>query len=130
MLRQRARRRRSRNAQEDLDTAIEELSVSQEGFRKLLKPKNLDVFKLVRCSLMIMPETDAALKRLGRDASDYIGWTVSSSAIVRALVRYTELQLPRWARPQLFPLVEREIASGTVGGGRESPQGRRDASRV
>jgi len=65
---------------------------------------------------MIMLETDAALKRLSRDASDYIGWTVSSSAIVRALVRYAEQQPPGWATSQLFPLVEREIASGTVWG--------------
>jgi hypothetical protein len=63
---------------------------------------------------MIMPETDAALKRLSRDASDYIGWTVSSSAIVRALVRYAEQQTSGWATSQLFPLVEREIARGTV----------------
>ena len=77
-----------------------------------LKPKKRDAPKLVRCSLMIMPEIDAALKRLGRDASDYIGWTVSSSAIVQALVRYAEQQPPDWTTSQLFPLVEREIASG------------------
>src|SRR5215510_12070419 len=84
-----------------------------------MKPRKLVAPKLVRCSLMIMPETDAALKRLGRDASDYIGWTVSCSAIVRALVRYAEQQSSDWATSQLFPLVEREIASGTVWGSKK-----------
>jgi hypothetical protein len=87
--------------------------------RAKTKPKNSDASKLLRRSLMIMPETGAALKWLGRDASDYIGWTVSSSAIVRALVYYAEQQPPGWATSQLFPLVEREIASGTVWGSKK-----------
>src|SRR5262245_3176636 len=68
---------------------------------------------------MLLPENDVALKRLSRDASDYIGWTVSSSAIVQALVRYAEQQPPGWTTSQLFPLVEREIASGTMWGSKK-----------
>src|SRR5262245_53080814 len=83
------------------------------------KPKKSSAPKLVRYSLMLTPATDAALKRLSKDASDYVGWKISSSAIVRALVRYAEQQPPGWATSQLFPLIEREIASGPVWGKRK-----------
>jgi hypothetical protein len=60
--------------------------------------------------------TEETLKRLSGEASDHLGWTVSGSAIMRALLRYTEEQPSSWASSQLFPFVEREIAGGVVWG--------------
>ena len=67
-------------------------------------------------SLALTRETDETVQRLSGDASDSLGWTVSSSAMVRALLRYVAQQPPSWALSHLFPLVEREIASGLVWG--------------
>jgi len=60
--------------------------------------------------------TEETLKRLNGEAPDQLGWTVSSSAIMRALLRYVEEQPSRWATSQLFLFVEREIAGGVVWG--------------
>lgn len=61
--------------------------------------------------------TDArTLDRIAQDASDYIGWTVSGSAIVRALLRYADQQDGEWFKGQLFSLIEQEIQHGTVWG--------------
>jgi hypothetical protein len=58
------------------------------------------------------------LQRFSQDASDLLGWTVSGSAIVRALLRYADEQGEVWTRKQLYPLIEDEIAQGTVWGHR------------
>ncbi len=50
---------------------------------------------LVIRSLTLTHDADETLQRLSKDASDYIGWTVSSSAIVQALLRYVEQPPPR-----------------------------------
>jgi len=81
--------------------------------RAKTKPKRQP---LVIRSLTLTHDADETLQRLSRDASDSLGWTVSSSAIVRALLRYVAQQPPAWALSHLFPLVEREIASGMVWG--------------
>jgi hypothetical protein len=70
-------------------------------------------------SLVMTPEMQTLLHTLGQEASDALGWTVSMSAIARALLRYVEQQPASWARKQLFPLIEREIASGRVWGKRK-----------
>jgi hypothetical protein len=57
----------------------------------------------------------AILNRLSRDATDFLGRTVSSSAIVRALVRQIEKHGPS-AADDLFFEVERELKAGTVWG--------------
>jgi hypothetical protein len=63
---------------------------------------------------VVTPDMQRLLQALGRAASDALGGTVSMSAIARALLRYVERQPASWARKQLFPLIEREIADGWV----------------
>lgn len=67
-------------------------------------------------SFALTPAMGETLRRLRQDASDRLGWTVSESAIVRAILRYVEQQPDSWAQSHLFPLVEREIAGGMVWG--------------
>ena len=64
-------------------------------------------------------ENDDTLRALSQDASDLLGWTVSGSAVVRALLRYAEQQHLSWARSTLFPLIEQEIAQGRVWGSKK-----------
>jgi hypothetical protein len=64
-------------------------------------------------------EDDTLLRHLSRDATDALGWSVSSSAIVRALIRYAEQQPAAWAAAALHPLIEQEIASGTIWGSKK-----------
>jgi len=45
-----------------------------------------------------------------------LGWTVGSSAVIRALLRYADQQTPAWVSESLHPLIEQEIASGTFWG--------------
>lgn len=78
---------------------------------RLKKPPPL----LVR-SLTLTPELEALLQSLGQEASDRLGWTVSMSAVVRALLRYVEHRPPAWVREQLHPLIDQEIAGGRVWG--------------
>lgn len=81
--------------------------------RAKTKPKK-EAF-LIR-SFTLTPTTAETLQRLSRDASDALGWTVSSSAIMRALLRYAEQQPQNWTTSHLFPFIEYEIASGIVWG--------------
>jgi hypothetical protein len=67
-------------------------------------------------SLSLTTEDATALDQLAQDASDYIGWTVSSSAIVRVLIRHADRQGIGWLKEHLAPLIEREIQGGTVWG--------------
>jgi FixJ family two-component response regulator len=55
------------------------------------------------------------LQRLSRDASDFLGRSISSSAIIRALVRQVEKQGPS-AADDLFFEVERELKAGVMWG--------------
>lgn len=64
---------------------------------------------------LTLAEADV-LMRLSQDASDALGWTVSSSAMIRALVRQAGKQPPAWAASELHPLIEEEIAQGRVWG--------------
>jgi hypothetical protein len=56
------------------------------------------------------------LDRLSKDLTDYTGRTVSSSAIVRALIRHTSLQPYDWVLSELGPLVEQERDAGVLWG--------------
>ena len=67
-------------------------------------------------SLTLSPDTQETLGRLSSDASDYIGRTVSHSAILRALLRYAGTQPYQWLLTDLSPLIEAELASGTLWG--------------
>jgi hypothetical protein len=79
------------------------------------KKKPVKPLIIVR-SLSLTPESEKLLQTLRQEASDQLGWTVSMSAVARALFRYAERQSPVWAREQLFPFIEQEIAEGTVWG--------------
>ena len=59
---------------------------------------------------------DTILRQLSQNASDALGWTVGSSAIVRALLQYVEQQPAAWATATLHPLIEQEIANGLFWG--------------
>ena len=67
---------------------------------------------LVVRSHTLTQEADTILRQLSQNASDALGWTVGSSAIVRALLRYVEQQPTAWAAATLHPLIEQEIANG------------------
>ncbi len=69
-------------------------------------------------SLSLTLTDSAALDDLAQKASDWIGWTVSGSALVRALIRHARGQGTGWHRDILFPLLEREIATGITWGGK------------
>lgn len=81
--------------------------------RAKIRPKK-EAF-LIRSVTLTAP-TEKTLQRLSGAASDSLGWTVSNSAIVRALLCYAEQQPPGWPTSFLFPFIEREIASGSVWG--------------
>ncbi len=78
--------------------------------------KTLPIEPLKICSLKLTPTAEQVLQRLGQDASDSLGWTVSSSAMLRALLAYVDQQPPAWASSTLYPFVEQEIARGRVWG--------------
>lgn len=82
--------------------------------KKLLPKEPL----LIR-SLTHTPTTDAIAKRLSQDATDYIGRPISSSAMLRALLRYVDQQDAAWVRSQLFPLIEKEISNGLLWGSKK-----------
>ena len=67
-------------------------------------------------TLSLTPEDLQTLDRIAQEASDYIGWTVSGSAIMRGLLRHADQQGRGWIREQLAPLIEDEIQRGTVWG--------------
>jgi inactivated superfamily I helicase len=74
---------------------------------------------LVVRSFTLTPTLDQMLQRLSQEASDHTGWTVSTSAIVRALLRYVEQQPDTWALSYLFPLVEQELNAGVIWGSKK-----------
>jgi hypothetical protein len=71
------------------------------------------------CTLKLTPTAEQVLQRLGQDASDTLGWTVSSSAMLRALLSYVEQQPPAWVSSALYPFVEQEITQGRVWGSKK-----------
>lgn len=71
------------------------------------------------CSLKLTPTAEQLLQHLGQDASDALGWTVSSSAMLRALLAYVGQQPPSWASSALYPFVEQEISRGRVWGSKK-----------
>jgi hypothetical protein len=82
------------------------------------KPKRKKEPLVVR-SHTVTAAMEETLRRLAQEASDFTGWRISTSAVVRALVRYVERQPSLWAREQLFPLIENELSSGVKWGGKK-----------
>lgn len=72
-------------------------------------------------SVKLTPTAERVLRDLAQDASDALGWTVSSSAMIRALVVYAGHQPPSWAATTLHPIVEEEISQGRVWGTKKDP---------
>lgn len=70
-------------------------------------------------SVKFTPALEKELQHLSQEASDRLGWTVSSSAVLRALVSYAGQQPASWAVSELLPVVEREIAAGRVWGSKK-----------
>ena len=83
--------------------------------QKKTPPK--EPLKVVTMKLTTVEEH--VLQRLSQDASDTLGWTVSSSAIMRALIQHAGQQPPAWATAALHPLIEQEIAQGRVWGSKK-----------
>jgi hypothetical protein len=67
-------------------------------------------------AVKLTPTLERHLQRLSRDASDALGWPVSHSAVMRALIRQAGTQPPTWAASELHPLIEAEMAAGRVWG--------------
>jgi len=74
---------------------------------------------LVTRSHTLTREADILLQQLSQEASDALGWTVGSSAVLRALLRYVAQQPTVWASTTLHPLIEQEIASGLFWGNKK-----------
>lgn len=68
------------------------------------------------CTHSLTPDDAAILHRFSQEASDQLGWTVSGSAMVRALLRHAKQQGSAWVVETLLPLIEGEIQSGIVWG--------------
>ena len=66
-------------------------------------------------TVTLTPDVIETLRRLSQEASDFIGRKVSSSAIVRALVRQIDQQGPP-AADALFIEVEKEMKAGRIWG--------------
>jgi hypothetical protein len=70
-------------------------------------------------TVKLTPAAAQLLLYLGQDASDALGWTVSSSAVIRALIQHAAQQPEIWAAAALHPLIEQEIAQGRVWGSKK-----------
>jgi len=70
-------------------------------------------------SVKLTPTVANLLLHLGQDASDALGWTVSSSAVIRALIQHAGQQPSEWAAAEIRPLIEQEIAQGRVWGSKK-----------
>ncbi len=69
-----------------------------------------------KITVVLTTDNVALLQRLAQEASDQGGRTISGSAILRALVRYADKRGTAWQRKNILPVLEEEIASGTVWG--------------
>ncbi len=86
--------------------------VTHSVARKKTKPQKPTFISAMALTL----EVKDSLRNLSREASDFTGWTVSGSALVRALVVYADKQGASWLESQIFPLVEKEQNAGIVWG--------------
>lgn len=62
-------------------------------------------------SFKLTPDTEETLSRLSSDASDYIGRTISESAVIRALLRQAS-QYDTPVSQALFQFIEEELGEG------------------
>jgi hypothetical protein len=66
-------------------------------------------------SVTLGPDVGEMLQQLSRDASDFLGRTISDSAIIRGLIRQVVKQGPS-AADALFIEVEKELKRGVMWG--------------
>jgi hypothetical protein len=85
--------------------------------RKKSPPKRTKHHFIVR-SLTLTPATESTLRQLSEDASDELGWSVSKSALTRAMILYVKQQGASWAKDNLFSLIEKELEGGIIWGNR------------
>jgi len=79
------------------------------------KPAPQDQPQLVVHTVTLTADVVGTLQRLSQEATDFLGRTVSSSAIVRALVRQIDQQGPP-ASEALFVEVKKEMQGGRLWG--------------
>lgn len=83
----------------------------------MARPKKTPLKEPLRVvTVKLTPAAEALLQQLSQDASDRLGWTVSHSAAIRALIQHAGQQPPAWAAAALHPQIEQEIAAGRVWG--------------
>jgi FixJ family two-component response regulator len=82
---------------------------------RVKKPSSQEQPQLAVHTVTLTADVVATLQRLSREATDFLGRTVSSSAIVRALVRQIDQQGPP-AVDALFLAVEKEMQGGRLWG--------------
>lgn len=85
--------------------------------KKSLKSPSAEKPEFSVHSITLTPDVVKALHHLSRDATDFLGRSISSSAIIRALVRQVTRQGPP-AADALFLEVERELKEGVMWGKR------------
>jgi hypothetical protein len=83
------------------------------------RKKTLSTEPLKVCSLKVTPTAEQFLTDLSQTASDVLGWTVSNSAMFRAMLTYIEQQPRLWETTALYPYIEQEIARGRVWGSKK-----------
>lgn len=71
---------------------------------------------LIIRTFAITAENDESLENLAVMASDRLGWKVSSSAIMRALLAFVGEQGETWIAREILSRIEDEIAKGRVWG--------------
>lgn len=83
----------------------------------MVRPKHDPPRALLKvCTVKLTEAAEQTLQSLSQDISDALGWTVSKSALMRALLLYVERQLTAWRGEALLPLIEEEIVQGRVWG--------------
>jgi hypothetical protein len=67
-------------------------------------------------SYSLAEENEKTLEQCKQTATDTIGRPISSSTILRALVRFLAQQSSSWTAKRLHPLIEEEIEEGRIWG--------------
>lgn len=82
---------------------------------RIRKPTSEERPPLSIHSVTLSAEESAILGRLSQEATDFLGRSISSSAVIRALLRRIDKQGPSSA-DDLFFEVERELKAGVLWG--------------
>jgi hypothetical protein len=81
------------------------------------RPKKTPIKQPLQVStIKLTPAEKEILHRLSQDASDNLGWTVTPSAVIRALIQHAGEQPQTWRAAAIYPPISREIDQGRVWG--------------